>query len=386
MQVSVPDCGPPPDHYDYDVVIFGGGPAGSAAALALARKGFKTALVAKILGASPLVGEAVSPAILRPLSRLGLWEHFLADGHIAIPGRVVIWGSEQSYEHDFIFSPYGWGWHLNRERFDGMLAEAAKSSGVYVYNLRALNCIFSDDRNWDVHLAKPVVCSLRTRWVIDASGRAAWFSRRQAVHRWRMDRLVALIQFAKVTSARENRTLIESCAEGWWYAAVLPEQRAIAAFFTDSDLLPRGVERRKQLWNELLTRTKLISMLMHRAAGSPLHTMAASSGRLDRTAGKNWLAIGDAAQTYDPLSGQGLANALTSGIAAAEAICASAAGDDSAFSRFDQAFENQFEAYRRNHTKYYTLENRWPTRAFWKRRHAYHNVIGGFSASLSVGS
>ena len=51
-----------------------------------------------------------------------------------------------------------------------------------------------------------------------------------------MDRLVALVRFAPVNSINEPRTLIEACQDGWWYAAPLPQNRVVAAWFTDADV------------------------------------------------------------------------------------------------------------------------------------------------------
>jgi flavin-dependent dehydrogenase len=358
---------------DYDVIIFGSGPAGAAAALALAHKGLTVAVVAKARRAGPPVGETVSPTIIRPLSRLGLWENFAAANHASAPGTVVIWGDERPYENDFILNPYGPGWHLDRARFDTMLIKGASAAGTDIYDGPAVDCMRATARAWIVRLSDKPFGSLTARWVIDATGRAAWLAQRQAVRRRQVDRLVALIKFETISSDSESRTLIESCALGWWYAAVLPERRAVAAYFTDSDLLPRRERRRDQLWNELLARTQLISKIMPVSTESRTFAAAACSGSLVQAAGEGWLAIGDAAQTYDPLSGQGIERALTSAIAAAEAISAAHAGDTDAFGRFAHAVDTQFQDYRHTHAKHYQRENRWPDQAFWQRRHENTN-------------
>src|SRR6266404_3412187 len=110
----------------YDVAVFGGGPAGAAAALALTQRGFTVAVLARAGCRGPRVGESVPPTIMRPLSRLKLWESFRFANHEPAPGAVAIWGDEQPYENDFIFNPYGQGWHLDRVRFDTMLIDAAR--------------------------------------------------------------------------------------------------------------------------------------------------------------------------------------------------------------------------------------------------------------------
>ena len=59
-----------------------------------------------------------------------MWEPFLAAGHLPSPGVLSVWGEEELYQTHFIFNPYGQGWHLDRQRFDAMLAQAARQAGA----------------------------------------------------------------------------------------------------------------------------------------------------------------------------------------------------------------------------------------------------------------
>jgi flavin-dependent dehydrogenase len=163
---------------DCDVIVFGGGPAGAAAGLALARKGLSVVVFAKPRTA-PYIGETVAPNIVRPLARLGVWDAFLDAAHAAVPGTVVVWGDEHPFENDFLFNPYGPGWHLDRAAFDAMLIEAAQAAGADLRPAPVRDCVRKPCGGWTALFDdQNGGGALSARWVIDATGRTAWFAKR----------------------------------------------------------------------------------------------------------------------------------------------------------------------------------------------------------------
>jgi flavin-dependent dehydrogenase len=356
-----------------DVAVLGGGPAGAAAALALARGGFSVAMLERSSYEGARVGETLPGSIVGPLARLGVWDQFVAAEHQPAPGVVAIWGRDEPFENDFVFSPYGSGWHLDRTRFDRMLAETAAAAGVAVHRGARLEGCECDSRGrW--HLRARVegeTLGITAGWILDATGQAAWLGRRLGVPRRVTDRLVALVAFATHAAPAEQFTALEAVPDGWWYAAPLPAGKWVAGYFTDSDLFPHGSAELRRFWCERWRRTRLISGLFPDVdACGPIRIVSAASRRLDRVAGRGWLAIGDAAQSYDPLSGQGITKALESGMAAAAAIGATRGGDPTALDRFAAGAERESRLYQAQHAKHYAREGRWPDAMFWRRRRA----------------
>jgi flavin-dependent dehydrogenase len=347
-----------------DVLVLGGGPAGAATGIALARAGASVAVLSRYEGRDrPRLGETVPPGIVGPLARLGVWDAFRADRHVPAPGTVVRWGADEPFENDYILNAHGDGWHLDRSRFDATLLRRAAEAGAQLCQLASGDRVEPDGPGWCARLRERW---LRAPFLVDATGRAGCVGRRHGGRRERTDRLVGLVRFGAAADP-DPRTFLESSAGGWWYAAVLPGARAVTAFFTDADLLPAGPAQRERLWARELSETRLAAGVMAAPPSAPLHLAVANTGILSQCAGPNWLAVGDAARTLDPLSGQGLEAAMTSAIRAADAVL-----DGRRAAALETFSRQTLEAHRRHlsgRLTHYGREQRWPARPFWQRRH-----------------
>jgi flavin-dependent dehydrogenase len=347
-----------------DALVVGGGPAGAATAIALARGGASVAVLTRPPRPErPQVGETVPPSVVGPLARLGVWDSFRTDGHVAAPGTVVCWGDEEPYENDYIFSPYGNGWHLDRGRFDAMLLRAAADAGASVLEPAPGDRVESDGRTWSARAGGRL---LRAPFAVDATGRGARIGQRRGTDRERVDRLVGLVRFG-TASGTEPRTILEAAQGGWWYAAVLPQARVVAAYFTDADLLPFGVAERERYWAQQLSATRLAAGLVAPGEPARVHTAVARTSALSRCTGPDWMAVGDAARTLDPLSGQGLEAAMTSAIRAADALLGPCRAR--ALEQFSSETAEQHRRHLAGRLGHYRRERRWPSSPFWRRRH-----------------
>ncbi|MEH2316508.1 NAD(P)/FAD-dependent oxidoreductase [Nostoc sp.] len=97
---------------------------------------------------------------------------------------------------------------------------------------------------------------------------------------------------------------------------------------------------------------------------------------LDQVCGDNWLAVGDAASAYDPLSSQGITKALRLGIFAGYAIGERLNKEETAgLSKYASLVRREFEYYRQIHRQYSAEEQRWKQNRFWHRRHEFKNAV-----------
>ncbi|CAN5886685.1 NAD(P)/FAD-dependent oxidoreductase [soil metagenome] len=358
----------------FDVAVIGGGPAGTGLAIALIRAGRKVAVLERSHYDSVRIGETLPPGARLPLNNLGVWDRFINEGHAASPAILSAWGQDELYENHFIFNPYGNGWHIDRRRFDEMLALVAEEAGAEVCRgARVTTCLPLASRDWQVKFtSEGKRGDLQAGFLVDATGRASVVARRQRAKRIFYDRLVGLMGFFSACSPEEEidyQTLVEAAEEGWWYSAWLPNLRLVVAYMTDADLIPEGCARDNEHWQNRLAKAPYTSSRVRGCRHETiLHSVAANSYRMQCITGTNWLAVGDAATAFDPLSSRGIYNALQSGLQAAPAIERCLRGDQTALEEYELWTQKNFDEYLRMRVMHYDREQRWPSSAFWQRR------------------
>jgi flavin-dependent dehydrogenase len=355
----------------FDVVVIGGGPSGCASAITLAKSGFDVAMVERSQYEGIRVGETLPPKALTLLRLLGVLHQFESDSHIPSAGTLAAWGQWQPFENNFFFNPYGCGWHLDRRRFDKMLAASAIEAGVEVFHSDAMGISQDASGRWQVPITVGGNMQIvQARFLIEATGRTLlrFGDNARTYH----DRLVGVIICARLPPEQDwcdSRTLIEATETGWWYSCLVPERRLIATFMTDPDQFD-GFQSRlydivdRQLEEAPFTRERIARC---RCDDGPVAVPSHTYCRSD-IAHQCRIAVGDAASTYDPLSSLGIYKAIETGIASAIAVSTYINGDQSALINYAMWVRNCFRRYLNFRLSYYMKETRWPRSIFWSRR------------------
>lgn len=366
-----------------DVLIVGAGPAGSTAALNLAPS--RSVLVVDSRSFSPnelIVGESLVPAARRLLSDMGILQAFEAQGHETCYGNRSVWGSSYPLETDHIRDPDGPGWHLDRSRFDQWLREIAIDRGASLSSSVIVKSV-----EWDAPMRcwRALVVEGSAKWtqvvarvLIDATGRHASVSRRLGAKAESRERRMVcswLNGFCLAeTPSTAGFTFVEAVEDGWWYTAPLPSGRRILAFYTDADLPSARFLRSEQTLLNHASRTQHLNATLRDcefSGGSERIRLTVSNGGRSRpAAGSCWFAAGDAAIHFDPISSQGLFNALFTGLAAAQAADRILAGEDPGqpAETYSKLIDGIDDAYSKHLGLCYGSEGRWPEHPFWAHR------------------
>lgn len=353
--------------------MVGGGPAGLTAASELARRGLRVTLVQAEGHASARVGEHIGPAAVQRLRMLGLGGAVDPADHFECSGIDAWWGSATPEHNDYLHHPVGFGINLSRPRFDRALARLCRERGVRV--LAPARVVRADRgrRAWDIEVAfGGGLLRAQPEYVVDASGRSAAFARMQGIRSCAAEKQIAIIGGASgiaVSRTPSARVVIEATRTGWWYFAALREGRCACMLVTDPDLFVRSGQDLGAWWvAQLRDAPHVGERYAAYARGDPLLVRSTQSRRLDTLHGTGWLAIGDAAMTFDPLSSQGIAKALEQGHEAAVAIGRCLEGDTAAVDAFAEAVSARYAQYLGTRAAYYRLEQRWSGAQFWKSR------------------
>jgi FADH2-dependent halogenase len=350
--------------FDFDVAVIGGGPGGSSAATALARRGRRVLLLERDRFPRFHIGESQLPWSNEVFRALGVQQD------VADAGFVQKWGASFRAWHrdveqyaDFsaaVETPTPQTYQVPRARFDEVLLRHAERSGVAVREgARFLDAEF-DAGGVTIRYAEPdgTERSVRTAVAVDASGRSGVLAKRFGTHEYDplLQNIAIHAQFEGIPRAGGRRAgdirMFTRPDMGWIWLIPLSE-----TVISVGAVIPKRVHQHEgkatleeSLAHYLATTPHLPPLLANARRVTPLRVDVDYSYLATRMAGDRWVAVGDAAAFLDPIFSTGVLLAMQGGLDAAAAIDAGLRrGDLSArvFADYERWVRKRYHHFRR---------------------------------------
>lgn len=280
------------------VVIVGAGPAGSAAAILLARAGVPTCLVEGRKGPSKRPGESLHPGVEAIFERLGVRGPIESSDFRRHLGHWVSSGQASRFQAFGGPKNNPWrGFQAPAAKLDRLLLDQALAEGAHLVPTWARHPLLDGTRVIGIKTSDGE--TIPASWLIDASGGGHWLSGQLRLKRQIMSpRLYATYGYRSLDGdAGDNQPKLCCCREGWRWEAPLGDGRVAWVNLDlsgngEADALSQGV-RANVTWRRQID-----------------------------LAGPGFLIAGDAAGVLDPASSHGVLRALMSGMMAAQTVLA----------------------------------------------------------------
>jgi flavin-dependent dehydrogenase len=367
-----------PSH-DYDVIIIGGGPAGSTTSTLLAKHGHKVLVVERVPFPRFHIGESLLPETYWVFQRLGMLEK-MKNSHFVKKYSVQFVSPSGRETAPFYFDKHdprecSQTWQVLRSEFDKMMLDNAVENGVEVWQPANVTEILLEPTDNDylpkatgVIVTKPdgTTQKLSAKVVVDATGTNALLSKKLKIRHVDPKLKKAAVFAHYKNAAREpgkngGATLVialQNQTRGWFWYIPLPDDITSVGVVADLDYLIKDRDNpEKTLAEEIEKCPALQTRLTNAERVGPIHVLQDFSYRADRCAGEGWVLVGDAFGFLDPMYSSGVFLALKSGEMAADVIHDAIQRNDlsaESLSRWGQDLSSGMTAIRKLVYAYYT--------------------------------
>lgn len=337
-------------HKKYPVIILGGGPAGTATAMYLLRRGIRPIIVERDDHPRYHVGESLTGATALALKGLGLGPQIDAQRypvkHGAIfygpDGKNDFWvGLVRRDEHNEQVPNYTW--NVMRSSFDKILFEGAIERGAIWIKATAVAPLTKDDAVIGLSIRTPegATENLYSEVLVDASGCATFLANHRITGKkvpGNSDKQIALFtQFANAIrdngSERHqqpgNTLLYYQAKHYWaWFIPVSDALTSVGVVFRTDYFKKAGMTKEQMLLHECRHMTPVLSeRLPDLTPQEPIHAIPNFSYRIHDYTGKGFVCVGDAHRFIDPIFAYGVYFGIQEGEFAADAIARLLSGE-----------------------------------------------------------
>jgi flavin-dependent dehydrogenase len=319
-----------------DVIVIGGGPAGSSAATLLAQRGYRVTVFERDHFPRFHIGESMIPHCYPVIQRLGLLDK-MKQSHFTKKYGVQFINEQGKLSEPFRFSQYdpherSQTWQVVRSEFDLMLLNNARENGVTVHEgARVIDVLTEGDRvvGVRVKLEGQPETEMRAQVVVDASGQSSMIMDRMGLREWDpVLKKAAIWTYWKGAHREpgldEGGTIVIQTEgkKGWFWYIPLHDDVVSVGVVAGYDFLFKN-RSSKDLETIYMEEVSRCPGVQPRIAGATrcedYKAQKEYSYKAKKCAGNGWVLIGDAFGFLDPLYSSGLMLALTSAAMAADA-------------------------------------------------------------------
>ncbi len=331
----------------YDVVVIGGGPAGTTLATLVQRRGYRCLILERATFPRYHIGESLIPQTYGTLDRLGLLPKLRAS-NFPVKHNVRFVSPDGKASTPFYFSETIQGerartWQVERSEFDQICLDNARQSGVEVRTSTSVEAVrFEDGRAVGVSTrsTRADPCEIDSRVVIDASGQAtiigSQLGLRGPVHGLEKGSLWSYYKNGKrMAGIDAGETTIFTLARGGWFWYIPLANDIVSVGIVDDPhhLFTSGVHRKQGFLREVQACRPLLERLSEAERVGSVRGSRRLAYMNRQTCGDGWLMLGDARAFLDPIYSSGLYLALASAELAADCVSEALAADDCSRSR-----------------------------------------------------
>ena len=313
---------------DFDVMVLGAGPGGSAAAAWLAQQGLSVCLVEELEFPRFKIGESLLPKTNHYFQKIGVWDKIESAGFVRKSGAEFTTSDRSKTVHNVfneaLIPGFPYTYQVRRDRFDQLLLEHAVSCGAMVFQPARIAHAVRKGNSWTLRLrAGDDERTIKAKWIIDGGGSRALMPKVLGIEKrplFAQKRVAIYNHFcgAQDKTLEKGNIIITRIRAGWFW--IIPLSDELTSVGVVLPVQSNGVLPEERFAAAVEGSELMREVLQSAEPVGDFQVTSDYSYMCDGFSKDGVFLVGDAAGFIDPIFSSGVGLAVESGVLAAEAI------------------------------------------------------------------